>query len=130
MRSYYHLGPPQPWPAPTAAALHGPAPRRRAESEWLTKISKALSALLRHDAEPGLNIGPDGFCDVTELLETLTMRRLGADREVIKQVVSSQEKMRFELREFASSSSGGASWEGIRAFQGHSSKVRVDPDAM
>ena len=58
------------------------------------------------------------------------MRRWGADRRTVKEIVASQTKMRFEIREMEASSSTGAPWEGIRAFQGHSAKVPVSPQEM
>lgn len=61
------------------------------------RISKKLSYLLRHAAvEKGLNIRPDGFIPVQEILKQAS----GCTVEDIKRIVANNDKQRFTLSTF------------------------------
>ncbi|PWN41591.1 phosphotransferase KptA/Tpt1 [Ceraceosorus guamensis] len=84
-------------------------------------LSKALSWLLRHGAlKEKLAIRPDGFVKVEDVLKSSRIKSIQlppdgrkVSLEDVKEVVQSNEKKRFELRE-----EEGEHW--IRAVQGHS----------
>lgn len=85
----------------------------------LRKISMQLSKILRHSA-PGLGveIRPDGFCRVDELLGLEVMKRLCATQAqspvcTLKQVTQTNDKQRFEMTTIDGHHM-------IRAVQGHS----------
>eukprot|EP00931_Biecheleriopsis_adriatica_P115401 TRINITY_DN9119_c0_g1_i1.p1 TRINITY_DN9119_c0_g1~~TRINITY_DN9119_c0_g1_i1.p1 ORF type:complete len:261 (+),score=57.88 TRINITY_DN9119_c0_g1_i1:35-817(+) len=90
----------------------------------LTRISKALSGLLRHTgARKGLTMKADGFVPVHEILECKDLRKLHATLQDVQTAVFSNDKQRFDLRQQP---------EGcleIRAKQGHSIKA-VEDDAL
>ena len=85
----------------------------------LTKTSKFLSFVLRHDPQAiGLTLDSEGWADLETLIAAATKHGHTLDRTLIFQVVSTCEKKRFSL------SSDGIS---IRAAQGHStSSVAIE----
>jgi 2'-phosphotransferase len=81
------------------------------------QISKTLSYLLRHGAEEHkLEIAPDGFVDLNELLDLPLVRNLQVTLEDVQRVVETNQKKRFELKQLPN-----LSWF-IQAAQGHSIK--------
>ena len=77
-------------------------------------VSKALSQVLRHQAVAlGLDIMPDGYVALEQVLGCSAMRHLNPTREEVLQVVDASDKQRFsiEVRD-------GSTF--IRANQGHS----------
>lgn len=79
-------------------------------AESLKKISKRMSYVLRHQpSSVGLTLAPGGWVTVDELLAALEISRNQLD-----EVVSTNDKQRFEYSEDAKS---------IRARQGHSTPV-------
>ena len=79
------------------------------------QLSKALSDVLRHNARKrGVEIRPDGFCLVSDILRLSQFQRLRCTIADVEIVVRLNNKQRFELWEEAP----GIVW--IRALQGHS----------
>lgn len=79
------------------------------------QASKFLSLLLRHDpAEIGLALSADGWARVSDLIELSRGRRVEFNRELLAEVVRSNDKQRFEL---------SADGEYVRARQGHSIEI-------
>ena len=80
----------------------------------LTKISKFLSLILRHKPHTiGLTLDAQGWASISELIEK-ARSHIPLTKELIKQVVSTNDKQRFKI------SDDGLM---IRANQGHSIKV-------
>lgn len=80
-----------------------------------TRISKQLSFWLRHKPEDaGITLSPEGWTPVAPLLKALEGRGLPCNPGRLQEVVSSNDKQRFELSEDGSQ---------IRARQGHSVSV-------
>ena len=76
-----------------------------------TRLSKALSHLLRHDAvRAGLHIDAAGYLSVQEALAVPSINRLRATEHQIEQVVQHDQKQRFHLTQDGR----------IRCNQGHS----------
>jgi len=87
-------------------------------------ISKALSRILRHQATGmGVEIRPDGYCEVQEVLALQDLQNLDCTVEALRAVVNNNDKARFEL-----TMENGREW--IRATQGHSMKAVVDEEAL
>ena len=87
------------------------------------RISKNLTLILRHKAlDLKIEVRPDGFCPLGEVMKTEWMQELEATQQDIIWVVESSDKRRFELMEEA-----GRKY--IRAVQGHSMKV-VEDEAL
>ena len=62
------------------------------------KISKALSRILRHNAEiQSICIRADGFCEVSEVLASDQLRSLNTTRMDLRRVVEQDRKGRFQL---------------------------------
>ena len=81
----------------------------------LTKTSKFLSFVLRHNPQAiGLQLDEQGWASVDELIAAATERGTKLSREMIRDVVATNDKKRFALSEDGSR---------IRANQGHSVKV-------
>mmetsp|Transcript_5680 Transcript_5680/g.15905 ORF Transcript_5680/g.15905 Transcript_5680/m.15905 type:complete len:229 (-) Transcript_5680:2927-3613(-) len=75
------------------------------------RISKKLSSVLRHRAQAnGLDVGPDGYVLLDQLLRTPTFQ--GVSVEQVMQVVAASDKQRFAVEE-------GEEGLMIRANQGH-----------
>ena len=80
----------------------------------MVNISKLMSQVLRHGAEErGIQVRPDGYILLSDLLAVKGMKNLGANINVVKHIVANNDKKRFELKE-----EGGVML--IRATQGHS----------
>lgn len=96
---------------------------KRREDDPDVKISKNLSWLLRHGAvEEKLNIGPDGYVRLDEVLAKDFYKQKKIDVSKIKQIVDSNDKKRFELKEEIVDSKPTLF---IRAAQGHSINVHT-----
>jgi 2'-phosphotransferase len=90
-------------------------------SHSLVKISKTMSALLRHQAEKyNLEIDKAGFVKLEDLLKTTPFKKLKADKDQILEVVKKDEKGRYEVVDKPPLY--------IRAVQGHSLKSVQDED--
>eukprot|EP00747_Dinoflagellata_sp_TGD_P031588 gnl/TRDRNA2_/TRDRNA2_135394_c0_seq1.p1 gnl/TRDRNA2_/TRDRNA2_135394_c0~~gnl/TRDRNA2_/TRDRNA2_135394_c0_seq1.p1 ORF type:complete len:565 (-),score=118.17 gnl/TRDRNA2_/TRDRNA2_135394_c0_seq1:129-1823(-) len=86
------------------------------------RISKALTRILRHIASKlGIEIRPDGFCEVKTVMDAEAMQELNCTIRELKQVVDESDKRRFELQE-----ENGVLL--IRAVQGHSIKAVKDEE--
>ncbi|KAL7937651.1 KptA family domain-containing protein [Trichoderma chlorosporum] len=94
-------------------------------------VSKALSRLLRHQAEnAGVKLDDEGFAALDEVLKWGPLRSLNATLAEIKEIVASGEKQRFTMKlspsvtaEPTAHDSNAASHYLIRANQGHSIKI-------
>merc|ERR1719230_1326364 len=65
-----------------------------------TQLSKTMSQILRHSATAmGLPVRNDGFAKVDELLALNAMRKLNATDEDVREVVVTNDKQRFALRD-------------------------------
>ncbi len=65
-----------------------------------TKISKAITYLLRHGGEKeGLKIGSDGFVDVEEILQHHNIKSKKVNFAKIQEIVKKCKKQRFELQQ-------------------------------
>ena len=85
-------------------------------------ISKFLSLVLRHSPQTiGLQLDEQGWADVTELLEKATQQPRDITREILDEVVSTNDKKRFAFNEDSTR---------IRASQGHSLSVDLDLQAQ
>ncbi|GFP53961.1 tRNA 2'-phosphotransferase 1 [Trichoderma asperellum] len=94
------------------------------------QVSKALSKLLRHQAEnAGIKLDAEGFAALDEVLNWGPIRSLKVTLAEIKEVVASNEKQRFTMKlktTLAAAPSEEASTPAhyvIRANQGHSVKI-------
>ncbi|MHC1579224.1 MAG: 5-formyltetrahydrofolate cyclo-ligase [Candidatus Alkanophagales archaeon] len=83
------------------------------ELEMKIKVSKAMSYILRHRKSPEMR--EDGFMSLEALLRDLRRRVPYADEELVMDVVRSDPKGRYELRDGM-----------IRARYGHSVDVRME----
>ena len=83
------------------------------ELEMKIKVSKAMSYILRHRKSPKMR--EDGFMSLKALLKDLRRRVPYADEELVIDVVRSDPKGRYELRDGM-----------IRARYGHSIDVRIE----
>ena len=83
----------------------------------ITKISKFLSLILRHQPET-INIMPDenGWVNVDELIQKSNTAGVKLDVDILKHVVATNNKKRFAFNE---------SHDKIRASQGHSIEVEL-----
>ena len=83
----------------------------------LSKISKFLSLLLRHNPDAiGLTLDDAGWAGITELIEKASKIGVKLTPAIIQQIVATNDKKRFAI------SSDGCS---IRANQGHSLPVEL-----
>lgn len=94
----------------------------------LTKISKVLSMVLRHQPEfIGIELDQQGWVDVELLIQQMNSHNIAIDRVLLDQVVETNSKKRFSFND---------SKEQIRASQGHSVSVelgylaQVPPDVL
>jgi putative RNA 2'-phosphotransferase len=88
----------------------------QARNQNLTKISKFLSLILRHQPETiGLTLDEQGWANVDTLIELARQNGRSINRLTLEQVVASNDKKRFTFNEDKSK---------IKANQGHS--VAVD----
>ncbi|MFD6528531.1 RNA 2'-phosphotransferase [Streptomyces sp. NPDC060184] len=80
------------------------------------KVSKYLSKHLRHQPERiGLTLDPNGWVDVTELLEATARHHFPITRAELEHVVAVNDKQRFTLE-----------GDRLRANQGHTVAVDLD----
>ncbi|WP_298821756.1 RNA 2'-phosphotransferase [uncultured Roseibium sp.] len=80
-----------------------------------TKISKSLSFWLRHKPdEADIVLSPEGWAAVSDVLKAFEKKKIVCDYELLKQIVTSNDKKRFEF-----SKDGRC----IRARQGHSISI-------
>jgi putative RNA 2'-phosphotransferase len=85
------------------------------DQQRLVKISKYLSKHLRHEPERlGLTLEPGGWVRVDDLLAACKRNNFSISREVLEEVVRSNDKQRFAFDEAGTR---------IRANQGHSTAV-------
>ncbi|KAG6053856.1 hypothetical protein E4U17_004302 [Claviceps sp. LM77 group G4] len=120
-----------PEPQPRGAARSG---RRsgggRGEGREV-QISKALSRLLRHQAQKaGIDLDGEGFARLDQVLQWGPLNSLNVSLTEIKSIVETNAKQRFALKPKSPVSEGSSSPRDylIRANQGHS--LAVDPAAM
>jgi 2'-phosphotransferase len=70
------------------------------DKQQLIRASKYLSFLLRHGAiENNLKISPDGFIKVQEILNLKQSSSYRLNLELIRQIVDTNDKKRFELKQ-------------------------------
>lgn len=87
------------------------------------KLSKRMSYLLRHGAEKAqLELRPDGYCPVSELLKRGRFSKEIGEREILA-VVETDAKGRYKVLD-----ENGVKW--IRANQGHTLKGVVEREAI
>lgn len=83
----------------------------------LKRISKYISLILRHKPETiGIELDAHGWADVDKLLSGVS-RRYPIDRDILDEIVRSDEKQRYSFNEDGTM---------IRANQGHSIQVDVE----
>lgn len=88
-------------------------------NEYLTRLSKTISHALRHQPEAyGLQLDPEGWVAVDELLATLRQRQKAwrnIDIADLTTIIAESAKQRFELRD-----------GNIRALYGHSLPEKIE----
>lgn len=88
----------------------------------LKPISKFLSLVLRHKPQTiGITMDSQGWVEVDDLLERMRKTGKGISRETLNNVVSTNDKKRFEF---------SADGKQIRASQGHSVNVDLQYEAV
>lgn len=88
------------------------------------RISKTLSQILRHRAmELDIDVRPDGYCLLQEVLECPWVAQLQATQSDVEKIVEGNDKKRFELK-----NEDGKLM--IRATQGHSMKIVEDNELL
>ena len=88
------------------------------------RISKTLSQILRHRAmELDIDVRPDGYCLLQEVLECPWVAQLQATQSDVEKIVEGNDKKRFELKD-----EDGKLM--IRATQGHSMKIVEDNELL
>lgn len=89
----------------------------------ITNISKTMCYLLRHEGEKhGLNIESSGFVNLEELLNCPKIKKLRVTEDIVKFIVETDEKGRYELVNRPPYF--------IRAVQGHSTKKVKDEEIL
>ncbi len=87
----------------------------------LTRISKVLSLMLRHDpGRFGVALDPQGWVSVDEVLSSLSGVGFEVDRSVLEEVVTGGSKRRFEI------SPDDPPSDRIRAVHGHNRRLAVN----
>ena len=90
----------------------------REMKDKIKKTSKFLSYVLRHNpAEIELELDENGWVEITQLITHANNHGKNIDRELIEQVVSTNDKQRFAISEDGKM---------IRANQGHSIEIKLD----
>lgn len=85
-------------------------------------VSRFLSKVLRHQPEAiGLELDPQGWASVDELLQKMQGHDFPLDLELLTQVVDTNNKQRFAFNEAKTH---------IRANQGHSIPIQLDYQAV
>lgn len=93
------------------------------EEKELTKLSKTMSYLLRHEAHKhNLYIESNGFVNLDELIKSNPMKSVHATKELILKVVETDKKGRYELIDRPPMF--------IRAVQGHSITTIKNEDVL
>ena len=83
----------------------------------ITKISKFLSLVLRHQPEIiGIQLDQNGWTDINELIEKANKNKIRFDREILNYIVSNNSKKRFAFND---------TFDKIRASQGHSVEIEL-----
>jgi putative RNA 2'-phosphotransferase len=83
----------------------------------ITKISKFLSLVLRHQPETiGIKLDENGWVDVDELLKKSGVAGVKLDFETLKHIVATNNKKRFAFNDIS---------DKIRASQGHSIAIEL-----
>ena len=83
----------------------------------ITHLSKFLSLVLRHQPETiGIELDPNGWTDVDQLLEKANQHGIKLDKETLIYIVETNSKKRFAFNE---------TQDKIRASQGHSVSVEL-----
>lgn len=86
-----------------------------------TRTSKFLSLVLRHEPHRiELHLDPNGWADVEQLLQGCNHHGVPLTREVLEEIVATNEKKRFSL---------SMDGQRIRANQGHSVEVELGYEA-
>jgi putative RNA 2'-phosphotransferase len=86
----------------------------------LVTISKYLSLILRHKPETvGLSLSAEGWIEISKLLKACEASGKHISREMLQEVVEQNDKQRFVIQDGC-----------IRASQGHSLKVNLDPEPV
>ena len=81
----------------------------------LQKISKTISYALRHNpTQFNVTLDEMGFCKIDDLLDGLKENKINIDISIIKEIVDSDEKGRYEIVN-----------DKIRALYGHSTKNEI-----
>lgn len=94
--------------------------------DFNTKISKMMSYLLRHGAvKEGLSIREDGYVLLSEMLNHQKLKSYKIDLALIKNIVETNDKKRYELTELYDSVSEKNQLF-IRATQGHTIQTIED----
>jgi putative RNA 2'-phosphotransferase len=84
----------------------------------LKNTSKFISLVLRHQPETiGLKLDENGWADVTELINKMSVSGTVIDMQTLKEIVDTNDKKRFAFNEDLTM---------IRASQGHSIEVALD----
>jgi putative RNA 2'-phosphotransferase len=84
----------------------------------LIRTSKFLSLVLRHQPDKiGLDLDPNGWADVSELLVKANSHGIHFDRSLLEEVVETNEKKRFSFNTERTK---------IRAVQGHSINIDLE----
>lgn len=95
------------------------------------QVSKALSKLLRHQAEnAGIKLDGEGFAPLDQVLAWGPLRSLQVTLDDVRSIVDTNDKQRFLLRAASGREAGGADPGDyvIRANQGHS--IRVESSSL
>ena len=87
-------------------------------------FSKSLTKLLRHDAiDKGIQIQPDGYMQLSAVLEVNYIKKFNATLEDVQKAVEDNAKKRFELN------NNNGIWM-IRAVQGHTMAEVKDDELL
>lgn len=80
-------------------------------------ISKFLSLVLRHQPETiGIQLDPNGWTDITELIQKANNYGIEFDIEILNHIVATNSKKRFAFND---------TFDKIRASQGHSVEIEL-----
>ncbi|PFH57394.1 hypothetical protein XA68_15127 [Ophiocordyceps unilateralis] len=91
------------------------------------QVSRALSRLLRHQAESaGIKLDGDGFAPLEQVLAWGPLRSLNVSLQDVKHIVATNDKQRYTLKPSSEKSNSAPSYL-IRANQGHS--IKLDPSS-
>ena len=92
------------------------------DKKKLTELSKFISLILRHKPDAaGITLDEHGWADVAELTEGINNRGIYIDRDILDEIVRTDNKQRYSYNEDGTK---------IRANQGHSINVDVELKEM